>query len=494
MTELLLIMNVRINEGKEGTINVHFGDDPEVLARDFCLQYNVNQKLVPLLIENINKNLEVAEQQKGNNIQSGQDTMQYSTETCNSKLIETPFNEPLHQLSTNNYFSNNSSVHERLYEDAKNKRLKQKLNVQDSRSKKIKIQESEINYGLFLYQKGLKKNEEKLQRAESAKKDLQNSQLVECTHHPRINYVSRQLAQRKGDSVSEHLNRLAQEQKIRRENASQQHLQTEVQSCSFKPQINRISRYIVEERNERGSQPWYESLYSDYDSKRQKLEQLERQYFSSNYTFHPKIDMISEKIVQGSSFEQRQKIRSTSRQNLSVCDEENQLFKPKTGRPPEKRPRNLFQNLYNQAKIQEKKRQNQIVQQHQQQMNASQIRASERSNQMIQSQIEFSLMKIFDCLDSDKDGYINSENCDVGDLEENVIKILSPLLLEMESGNHTLNKKEFIESAERLVATLSPGEKHDLLKKPSRKVDVPQYSFNPSLNRRSQKIVAAKKN
>ncbi|CAK83786.1 unnamed protein product (macronuclear) [Paramecium tetraurelia] len=483
MTELLLIMNVRIDEGRQGTINVHFGDDPEVLARDFCIEYNVNQKLVPLLIENINKNLEVAEQQKVN---SGQDTMQYSTETCNSKFMETPFNEPLHQLSMNNYYSTHSSVHDRLYEDAKNKRLKQKLNISDSRSKKIKIQEPEINYGLFLYQKGIKKNEEKLQRAESAKKDLQNSQLVECTHHPRINHVSKQLVQRKGESVSEHLNRLAQEQKIKRENASQEHLKSEVQSCSFKPQINRISRYIVEERNDRSNQPWYEQLYTDYDSKRQKLEQLEKQYFSSNYTFHPKIDMISEKIVQGSSFEQRQKIRSTSRQNLSVCDDDSQLFKPKTGRPPEKRPRDLFQNLYNQAKIWEKKRQNKIVQIHQQQMSTSQVRASEKSNQMIQSQMQVSLIKIFNALDSDNDGFINSENCDVGDLDDNVIKILSPLLLEMESGNHTLNKKEFVESAERLVATLSPCEKYDLLKKP--------ILMCVNILYMSQKIVAAKRN
>ena len=82
-------------------------------------------------------------------------------------------------------------------------------------------------------------------------------------------------------------------------------------------------------------------------------------------------------------------------------------------------------------------------------------------------------MKIFDYLDSDKDGLINSENCEVGDLDDKVIKILSPLLLEMESGNHTLNKKEFIDSAERLVSTLSPCEKHDLFRKPNRKVDIP---------------------
>lgn len=92
--------------------------------------------------------------------------------------------------------------------------------------------------------------------------------------------------------------------------------------------------------------------------------------------------------------------------------------------------------------------------------------------------MQISLMKIFDSLDSNQDGFIDSENCDVGDLDDNVIKILSPLLIEMESGNHTLNKKEFIESAERLIATLSLCEKHDLLKKPNKKIEIPQYSFN----------------
>lgn len=42
MTELLLIMNIRIDEQRQGIINVHDGDDPEVLARDFCIEYNVN--------------------------------------------------------------------------------------------------------------------------------------------------------------------------------------------------------------------------------------------------------------------------------------------------------------------------------------------------------------------------------------------------------------------------------------------------------------------
>lgn len=49
----------------------------------------------------------------------------------------------------------------------------------------------------------------------------------------------------------------------------------------------------------------------------------------------------------------------------------------------------------------------------------------------------------------------------------------------MEEGKHVLTKTEFVESAMRLVNTLSNKEKHDLLKKPnSNKSNIPTYSFH----------------
>ena len=53
-------MTIQIDEKRTGRIDVFDGDDTELLARDFCIKYGVNQKIVPILIENINQNIEVA--------------------------------------------------------------------------------------------------------------------------------------------------------------------------------------------------------------------------------------------------------------------------------------------------------------------------------------------------------------------------------------------------------------------------------------------------
>lgn len=42
-------------------------------------------------------------------------------------------------------------------------------------------------------------------------------------------------------------------------------------------------------------------------------------------------------------------------------------------------------------------------------------------------------------MDHDHDGYINADNIDISGIECNIIKILHPLLIEMEEGNYVLN-------------------------------------------------------
>jgi len=46
----------------------------------------------------------------------------------------------------------------------------------------------------------------------------------------------------------------------------------------------------------------------------------------------------------------------------------------------------------------------------------------------------------------------------------------------MEEGKHVLNKEEFVESALRLVQTLSNNEKHEILKKP-KKIANNEFTF-----------------
>jgi hypothetical protein len=59
-------MTIQIDENRTGAIHVYEGDDPEVLAKDFCIKHTVNFKIVPLLVENIIQNVEVAMKEQSN--------------------------------------------------------------------------------------------------------------------------------------------------------------------------------------------------------------------------------------------------------------------------------------------------------------------------------------------------------------------------------------------------------------------------------------------
>jgi hypothetical protein len=51
----------------------------------------------------------------------------------------------------------------------------------------------------------------------------------------------------------------------------------------------------------------------------------------------------------------------------------------------------------------------------------------------------------------------------IKDISTETLRIISPLLIEMEEGQHKLNKTEFIEACLRLLQTLTIGEKHIVL-------------------------------
>ncbi|CAD8199632.1 unnamed protein product [Paramecium octaurelia] len=498
----LLVMTIQIDDKRSGRIDVFEGDDPEILARDFCIKYNLNQRVAPLLIDNIQKQISIAQKERMNMVQylSQKKQNQRPTEQSSEMHTQQQGSSPIiaqSQQSPMKQESINQTVYDRLYQDAHNKKLKKQLQLSENKSSSqiMKSQESEVNYGLILYQKGIQKKEEKLQKAESARKDLQKSQLVECTHKPQINSLSSKIAQRSPKPVGEHLNELAKLIQEKRENAQNYKLEMEQQSCSFHPQINRVSSSIVDEKKKQSqiAIPHYESLYQDMDVKQQKLNELDRNYFTQKHTFHPKIDQISEQLVQGLSFEERrQKFRHKSKERNSSADESN-MFRPRTGRPPEQRPENLFDNLYKDAQLLAQKRAAVLSCSKEKIMNQSKVRASQKSEFLTQQAIINSLANIFDLIDTDEDGEIDAIRINLGNLNQTVIQILQPLFSEMEEGRHILTKSEFIESAMRLVYTLSNKEKHDLLKKPnSRKSDVPTYTFQPSINQRPLKHSGSK--
>ena len=66
-----------------------------------------------------------------------------------------------------------------------------------------------MNYGIILYQRGIKKNEEKQQKVEKIKKELMTQDLQNCTHVPQINEISKVIAKRPQEKIGDYLNRNA---------------------------------------------------------------------------------------------------------------------------------------------------------------------------------------------------------------------------------------------------------------------------------------------
>ncbi|CAD8123788.1 unnamed protein product [Paramecium sonneborni] len=471
----LLVMTVQIDDKNTARIDVFEEDDPEQLAINFCNQHKLNQRIVPLLTENIKKNIIIALKEKQNMTQylQKQREDQINYEKQQEKLTQQNIIKEISTQSPQTPKEKKGvNVFERLYQSAQIKKMK--MQRQDSERLQISnqfvhSQESDINYGQLLYQRGMSKKDEFIIKAEMALLEKQYQQMIECTYKPQINQMSQKIGNRPSEPTCLYLNQLAKVISEKKEQALFNKVEEQQQQCSFHPQIDKQSQAIIEEKKKASqiSIPHYEQLYQVNNIRQMKLNQKGQEYFTENYTFHPKIDQLSEQIVSGQTFQDRQQkfLISTKDKHQLVAE----CFRPKTGRPPEYRPENLFDSLYNNAKTLSDKKAQILSSSMDQALFQSQVKASHQSDKITQQAIYNKLSNIFDLLDSDQDGEIDSLRIDTSNLDPQVLQAITPLLKEMQQGKHSIVKSEFIQLTSQMMNLMSNKEKHDLLKKPQKK-------------------------
>lgn len=204
------------------------------------------------------------------------------------------------------------------------------------------------------------------------------------------------------------------------------------------------------------------------------------------------------------SFEERQsKFRTNKKDSIQKLDQSNnyfdpstgqEFFKPLTGRPPKNR--NSFQMpigeyLYSKRNNRQKSQ----TQSHQTSTSSSKYCIGyANSSKIVEEMKKCRLMDIFNLLDSDRDGEISAEKIDISKLESHVLEAFSPLLCEMEELGQSLNFEEFYEASDRLLQTLSIGERNQIFRLPKSKQSTDNnLTFHPSINENSVKIAAAKR-
>ena len=77
-------------------------------------------------------------------------------------------------------------------------------------------------------------------------------------------------------------------------------------------------------------------------------------------------------------------------------------------------------------------------------------------------------IRIFEWLDSDRDGEISAEKIDISPLSADLLEVLSPLFVEMEELSQALDAEEFIDAVGRLYDSVSMPDKNTLLLKPTK--------------------------
>lgn len=90
--------------------------------------------------------------------------------------------------------------------------------------------------------------------------------------------------------------------------------------------------------------------------------------------------------------------------------------------------------------------------------------------------------EVFQQLNPDVNGLISYKNIQVHEVDTKVLKIIAPLLSELEELNQPLNFEEFVDSMENLLKTLNTAEKDVFLTKQRKKIEDSESSIKKSVS------------
>ncbi|OMJ70291.1 hypothetical protein SteCoe_31756 [Stentor coeruleus] len=244
----ILVMTVNITENRKDQIIVHEYDDPEELAKNFIMSYNLNPKLVTLLTDEIINNL------------------------SDLATPSTSLPQEYHQSDSYDYFSK-KNYGQKLYEKGlrkleQNENQKQalKIRIEQEKDKELTFQPKINPVSNMLAQRMGNRSTDSIRKKESAiarvHVDRKAEELSACTFAPKINPNSAKMLEYKQRPGSKRFQDLYEDSIIRKQ--KQEFLQKQAE-FSFKPEI--LSNHNVSSNGER--------LYS-----KKPLDELENSFDS----------------------------------------------------------------------------------------------------------------------------------------------------------------------------------------------------------------------
>lgn len=109
--------------------------------------------------------------------------------------------------------------------------------------------------------------------------------------------------------------------------------------------------------------------------------------------------------------------------------------------------------------------------------------STERTTKIVEKLKKSRFQELFNQLLPDSTGYISKETIYKSPLPENILKVLKPLLSELEDLDEILNINEFCESMEILMKSLPSSDKSLILNTSKAKPPIEKLDFTPKINK-----------
>ena len=418
-------MSVEIKDGQVGVLKVRVDDDPRILATEFAQTHDLDGEQTELLVQYIIQNQLLATRNSVSRTKPSEKT--------DGKEIRT--GRQMHTVSAR------TSVHERLYQYRKRAIPSPKAAISTPPRHR-----SYLNYGNWLYIRGMQSKERIKLKSEQRKHSFESVQAKELTFTPVINKISSLMSPRIERKTEEMLFRKAKEIREKLEEKRAKSVETAMRECSFVPKVNK--------RKERTSsvQPRFSRLYSEASSRSQRRLQASR---SLPYSFKPHI--LPSKHP--SRFDPQSFLARISQSKRVFTQKIEALQEKIHSKPVKKRDGlNIHDYLYSlRNKKQERLSQASLDLENSRKRARNNSKMTSRSEHYLKTLKNKAYLRYFRLLDSDNDGLISSEKCDLSSLEAKKVELLRPVLEGLGEGEMDLTR--FVEETDSMVSTLSFSDK-----------------------------------
>ena len=488
-----LIMTIELGDGQQEHIKIHSSDDPIQLAHNFIQSHQLSSDLEESLANLIKQNIGLLDKRSqpiplfksslSNYNSSAKDPNQFRPFEVPSITKHTPqINKKSLMITAR---QSRGDIHERLYKLAARKKQKEKL-ARDKERESLDIHEkttpSFYNPGEILYIKGMAMQHSRKRLTEETEKEKEAALEKQLTFKPCINPGERRYDEKPEDVLW----KKGKEYEVHKKVLKEKFAREEIKHCSFQPNPD---------KNKNSDRKVHEELYKESYVRLEKMNELANKKL---FPFEPNSDKPKTERTESQDdfidrlynskqklYEEMEKLRNLQQFNYDPYTGQ-KLFRPEVNKNHEastrKQDKNIWQYLY-QMKDTKKENIRKLLKEEEKywKENANSSKLGTMSQKVFEKFRFKQYKKLFECMDSDKDGYISADSIDLNSIESKKLEVLSPLLEHLLNSGDDIDFSTFSQHLEQLRDHLDLAQK-DLILSRDRKVEMNEIDPHPMLN------------